>query len=598
MLAQKNNNPSDKHFNTLVDLFQYRADHQLEQSAYVFLQNGEIEAGRLTYSQLNQRAKAISIIISNLLEPGDRAMLLYPPGLDFIAAFLACLYSGVVAVPVTPLHPVRPEKGIGRLKAIAAKAGVKALLSIQAMARSTCLIIDGISGLENVPTLITDRVDDAISTDWKMPELTGESLALLQFTSGSTAEPRGVMVSHSNILHNLNCLNHCQGNSGDTRSLTWLPHFHDMGLLEGLLLPTYGGFPVTIMSPAAFLQRPLRWLKAISDLGITNSGGPNFAYELCLQKIKQEQKASLDLHSWKIAYNGAEPIRAATLNRFIDRFAPCGFRAETFRMSYGLAESTLLVAATSGHTPIRIERLSEGSLTGGNICQTSDMGREVVSCGKPWLDIEVAIVDGDQGNELEENQVGEIWVHSKSVAQGYWQDSNATQYTFGGKIKGNRNTWLRTGDTGFMSKGELFITGRLKEIIIIRGRKLFPHDIELTVEQCHPLIPVNGVAVISLNTAEQELLVIVAEVGMRLPRKGDPLEQQAQQDLEMIIGDIREAVAYQHEIRVSTILLCPKGAVRKTSSGKVQRFACLQDYLSGNLSPLFYEGDYLIKEAG
>jgi len=406
-----------------------------------------------------------------------------------------------------------------------------------------------------------------------------DTLAFLQYTSGSTGKPKGVMVSHGNLLHNLEILKLAFGHSDKTVGVNWLPLFHDMGLIGKVLEPLYVGLPCIHMSPVAFGQKPIRWLQAISRYQGTISGGPSFAYDLCVNKITPEEKATLDLSSWEVAFNGAEPVRSSTLERFSSAFADCGFRKEAFYPCYGMAEATLLVSGgVTRETPVLIE--VSGSSLERNLVVTSngETGdkREIVSCGRAWLDEKIAIVDPESLTQCPDNQVGEIWVSSSSVAMGYWRKPEQTEETFKAYLADTgEGPFLRTGDLGFLQDGELFVTGRLKDLIIIRGRNYYPQDIESTVEQSHPSLRENCSAAFSVDVDSDIVLVVVGEVERRY-LKGLNVEQVAK--------SIQKAVSQEHMLNVYGVALLRVGSIPKTSSGKIQRRACQKGFLEGTLN--------------
>ncbi len=573
---------------TLVALFRERAAEHGDRLAYTFLANGETPVARLTYAELDERARAIAARLRQTLKPGARALLLYPPGLGFIAAFVGCLYAGVVAVPAHPPHAARLKRSLPRLRAIVRDAGVEIVLATEEIAGLAPGLQSALPELAAVELVGTDRVPVDMAEEWVAPPVGRDSIALLQYTSGSTAAPKGVIVSHGNLLHNLDYINRVQENDADSRGVSWLPAQHDMGLIEGILEPAYAGYPAYLMAPLAFLQRPLRWLQAISRYRGTNSGGPNFAYEMCLQKIGAEERGSLDLSSWRIAYNGSEPVRHDTSRNFIRAFAECGFRPESYRPVYGLAEATLLVsigrrASEPATRTVAADAFDQG--VGEPATHAGGSARTLVACGALGTHACVAIVDPRVGTRKPPGQVGEIWISGPSVAQGYWNRPEETRRTFGARLADTgEGPFLRTGDLGFVWESELFITGRLKDLIIIRGRKLFPQDIELTVERMHSAIPTGGVAAFGLDDAGDERLIVVAEIEpSRLPAANS---QPARSGLEMLIGDARQAIAEAHDVQVHAVALLTRGGIPRTSSGKLQRHACRAAFIAGQLPVL------------
>jgi acyl-CoA synthetase (AMP-forming)/AMP-acid ligase II len=436
---------------SLVGMLRHRARVQATDRAFTYLEDGERDGAAWTWLELDQRARAIAAWLQSRVRPGDRALLLYLPGLDFIAGFFGCLYAGAIAVPAMPPQRGRAQRGLDRVQAIVRSAEPKAVLTSNGVVPS-----DRPSWLGAIPALQSESIDRQWAAAWTPVEPAGSSLALLQYTSGSTAAPRGVMVSHSNLLHNLEYGYVAGESSHDTVSVSWLPLTHDMGLIEGVLQPVFGGTPGYLMSPAAFLQRPRRWLSAISRLRATRSGGPNFAYDLAASRVTPHERAGLDLSCWKAAYNGAEPVRHDTMRAFADAFHEAGFDASAFRPCYGLAEATLLVSSD------RWDGLASG---------------HHVSCGAPAHGTEIDVVDPATGRQARAGELGEILVAGPGVARGYWNDPVETNRTFVTDGRSGR-CWLRTGDLGFVAAGRLHVTGRLKDLLIVRGTKHFPQDLE------------------------------------------------------------------------------------------------------------------------
>ena len=578
-------------FNSLVHMLVHRAQHQPDHLAYTFLVDGIIQSDSLTYSQLDRQSREIAVMLDRVLKPGERALLLYPPGLDFISAFFGCLYAGVIAVPAYPPQPSRPEQSLPRLQAILSESGAGAVLCNEDFIEKYSTLFQASPELTHCPLLATNHYGLESIERWSLQNCEPQTLAFLQYTSGSTAAPKGVAVSHANILHNLAYIQHVSFHQTRNVLVSWLPTYHDMGLFSGVLFPLFNNCPAYLMSPVSFLQKPVRWLEAISHFQGTNSGGPNFAYDLCVQRTTPEQRRDLDLSSWRIAYNGAEPIRRSTLENFANTFWDCGFRRSSLFPVYGLAESTVFVSGKPlsdkpNHPPTAGNH--SHFLPGADKSQS--IQSELVNCGSPEFDMDIVIADPEKRIEMQAEEVGEIWVKGPSVAAGYWNLPDETLRTFRAFLESGRGPFLRTGDLGFMSHGELYVTGRIKDLIIVRGRKHYPQDIEKTVESCHAEIRVQGTAALSVDSDDGPQLVILAEVSRRSQFRGSVENAEISSELlgqfAEIIASIRQAVSEQHELQVEAISLLNRGGIPKTSSGKTQRHACCDSIKLGKLACL------------
>ncbi|MEM0980884.1 MAG: fatty acyl-AMP ligase, partial [Cyanobacteria bacterium P01_H01_bin.58] len=472
----------------LVSILHWRTVHQPQQVAYRFL-GDKVDSGsrHWSYAELHRQAQIIAAQLDGLAN--QPVLLAYPAGLDFVAAFYGCLYAGAIAVPV-PV-PVR-HQGLARWRHIVVDAQPQAILAPSQQHAKVQALLESVT--EQIPheAVCLDPLsssDESLITGWQKPDFDSEAIALLQYTSGSTSRPKGVMVSHRNLMHNLALIHERFGHSPASHGVIWLPPHHDMGLIGGILQPLYGGFPVTLMSPGSFLRRPIRWLQVISDLGGTTSGGPNFAYERCLQKVTPEQLQHLDLSRWNLAFTGAEPIRASTLRQFAATFADCGFSLKAFYPCYGLAEATLFVSGGAQSETPRLSAIDQAALAQGQAVEvTSADASQIVSCGQSAADQQIVIVDPKSHKCCTDGQVGELWLAGPSVAQGYWRQPEATQVTFNAYLADGTGPFLRTGDLGFIQNKELFVTGRLKDLIIIRGQNHYPQDIEQTVGHCHAAV--------------------------------------------------------------------------------------------------------------
>lgn len=566
---------SNDRFNTLGELLRWRAATEPDFPLYTYLLDGETQAVQLTLGELDRAARAIAATLQTMKRKGDRALLLYPAGLEFIAAFFGCFYAGVLAVPASLPRPNRPDQ---RLRKLAQDAEPSVVLTTTELLHKREGDPAFAQTLSVSRWLATDSLPLHLAERWQETPLSRNDLAFLQYTSGSTGQPKGVMVSHGNLLHNEQSIAEAFGHDETTVVAGWLPFFHDMGLVGNLLQPLYIGRPVVLMAPTAFLQKPIRWLQMISRYQATTSGGPNFAYDLCVQKTTPEQRAGLDLSSWTVAFNGAEPIRATTLQRFARQFAPFGFRIEALYPCYGMAEATLLITGAEKTTPPTLQPVLASQLEQNQVRLTSpdmDDARTLVSCGPIRAGIDVRIVDPERGVAVETGKVGEIWVASPSVAVGYWQQPEVTQSTFQATLADTgEGPFLRTGDLGFIAKGQLYITGRHKDLIIVRGRNHYPQDIEATVAASHPALQAGAGAVFTAELAGAERLVVVQEVERTHLR---------QLDLAAIVQSIRTAVTQEHDVQIQVIVLLRPMSIPKTSSGKIQRHLCRQKLLTHEL---------------
>lgn len=561
----------------LVGLLRLRAAGLGLQRAYTLLVDGENERKHISYAQLDERARAIGGYLQSRGLAGERALLLYPSGPEFVAAFFGCLYAGVVAVPA---YPPRRNRNLGRIRSIIGDAEPRICLTTEDVLGRIEPLLDEMPDLASLEWKCTRETGEAEAEAWVDPQITPDTLAFLQYTSGSTGTPKGVMVSHGNLLHNTELIANAYQASHDMIGVTWLPLYHDMGLIGGILQPIYFGRPTHVMTPTHFLQKPLRWLRVLSDTGAAISGGPNFAYDLCVERITEEERRSLDLSQWEIAFNGAEPVRAETLDRFSKAFASCGFRREAFYPCYGLAEGTLMVAGGNKWTAPPIEsfngtRMQEGFAE--PVAADTKGAVRLVGSGYSAPDQEVVIADPETLTEQPSGQVGEIWVRGPSVAKGYWRREDASQETFQATLPDGRGPFLRTGDLGCFyavdgGKPELFVNGRLKDLIILRGVNHYPQDIERTAEQAHDDLAVGAGAAFATGVDGAEQLVLVQEVS----RKRDI-------DYEAVCAAVRSQLGKIHEVSPRELVLIKPNSISKTSSGKIQRNACRMAYEAGDL---------------
>jgi acyl carrier protein len=557
---------------TLVDSLRYWREQQPQETAYYYT-DGEDEETSLTYEQFDRHARAIAARLVDLGMTGERALLLYPQGLEFIVAWFGCLYAGVVAVPA---FPPRRNRNMGRIEAIADDARAKVALTEHDVIDRSGDMFEEAPHLKQLKWLATDRIQDGDGEGWNPPRIPPDSLAMLQYTSGSTGTPKGVMLSHANLMHNVQLICYSFEPHRKGVGLSWLPTYHDMGLVGGVLMAMFYGRPAVLMSPMAFLQKPVRWLRGITKYKVSISGGPNFAYDLCTDKIADDQLPGLDLSTWEVAFNGAEPVRADTLARFSERFGPYGFRPEAHYPCYGMAETTLIVTGSYKGRPKVIRTFDARKLDAKQVVEAKAgeaTARQIVGCGHVLPDEQVKIVDPETCRELGSNRIGEIWVNSPSVSLGYWNDPDTTAKTFQARLAGNGDVpYLRTGDLGFLQAGELFVTGRIKDLIIVRGVNRYPQDIEMTVERTSPRIQPQAVGAFAVDMAGRERLIIVAEV-----------ERARRDDWSDVIAAVRKAVTAEHELPPDAVILVRFGSVPKTSSGKIQRHACREEFLNGTL---------------
>ncbi|WP_438280614.1 fatty acyl-AMP ligase [Pseudomonas alabamensis] len=565
-------------FETFVDLLRWRSRHTPDRLALTFSTTGD-DVRRFSYAELDQAARAVATQLQQRQCSNERAVILLQPSADYILALLGCWYARVTAVPV---YSPRMNTSNERVEAIMRDAGARIVLSTTA-ALST--LTSPVAGPEARPVIhfAIDQVDLEQADAWHEANANGETLAVLQYTSGSTGSPKGVRLRHRHLITNSDMIHKAMDTTPSDVAVVWLPPYHDMGLIGGILQPLYGGYPVHLMAPATFLQRPLRWLEMISRHRGTVSAAPNFAYDLCSKRVKPEQLAQLDLSSWRLAANGAEPVRKATLDLFQATFSPAGFRPSAFFPCYGMAETTLLIAAPDPHTPYVHLTVDRQGLKEGRLIPSVTDAVEVVSSGMPARDVSLCVVDPTTFQPLPDGRVGELWVAGPMVADGYWNNPEATQATFHAHLESHElisRPWLRTGDLGAVLDRQVYITGRIKDLIILAGHNHYPSDIESTVMSAHSAVRAHGVAAFAIEDAGEERLALVVEL------------DKGWRDLDL--ADVREAIVGQislrHQVRVHAVTFAPINSVAKTSSGKIQR-GQTRDLLARGLIKRLTQGD-------
>lgn len=588
--------PHNNHaYESLVDVLQYQSAMQPDAILYRFLtDDNQIET--ITYAQLAEKAKAFAVtLFSKGIQSGDRAILIYPPGLDLIAAYFGCLYAGIIAVPV---YPPMNNYLVEKLQHILENSQAKILLTttfIQKKLHQLTLlkkiahlpIVKKIAkyywskqveltewDVDTLAWLATDSISLTEANQWLHSSSDAKQLAFLQYTSGSTGHPKGVAISHGNLLHNLAILEKVCHATKNSIGVNWVPPYHDMGLIGTILLPVFTGFPSVLMSPMTFLRNPYKWLKGISDYRATICAAPNFAYDYCVKKIKEQDKSQLDLSSWEVAINGAEPIHLETLNAFYQAFKKCGLRQEALFPSYGLAEATLYVSGAGALQGYQSHYFSEQQIKNNRVTLSSENSPDakvLISCGYPEQDIR--IVNPETNEPCQSDQIGEIWIKGPCVAQGYWQREEETAATFRALL--GSDYYLRSGDLGFIYEDQLYVTGRIKDLIIIHGVNYYPQDIEDTVNHCDPAIRKGCCAALSVNVDGKEQVVIVLEVNAAETNYSD------------LCNNISQAVLKQHELIVYSIILIPPKTLPKTTSGKLRRRDTKSLFENKQLSPLF-----------
>ncbi|WP_437622069.1 AMP-binding protein [Sorangium sp. So ce1151] len=554
---------------SFVELMSERAASHPERVALRFLGDGEAVSDTFTYRELHERACAFAAYLQSMATKGERALIACPSGPDYVIGFLACLYAGLIAVPAYPPDPGQPHH-VKRLLSIVRDARPRLVLTCSELLGPFEAVKQGFPELAQVEIVAVGGRDAAEHALWRMPEIGAGDIAFLQYTSGSTAAPKGVMVGHDNLIANEVVIRHAFSMTDDDVVVSWLPLFHDMGLIGGLLQPLFSGQSAVLMGPQHFIERPMRWLQAISRFGGTVSGAPDFAYRLCVERARAALPEGLDLSGWRLAFCGAEPLRAATLRAFSERFGAAGFDASALYPCFGLAEATLFV--TGG-------RRGDGAVARGfdakrlaeSAASPAEAGQVLVGCGDAQPLHEVVVVDPETGAPAAPGRVGEIQVSGPSVTHGYWEKPEATEATF---VAREGRVFLRTGDLGFKHEGELFITGRLKDLILVRGHNLYPQDVERTIEEQVEVVRKGRVAAFAVELGGAEGIGVAAEVSRRVQKLIEP---------EDVCRFISETVAEAHGEPASVVVLVQPGALPITTSGKLQRAACRKGWQRGAL---------------
>ncbi len=560
---------------TLVDAFEGHCSRHPEKVLYYYLEDGIQPSTQITYLEMRLKARALAARLQKGFEKGDRVLLLFPPGIEFITSLFGCFYAGLVGIPS---YPPRKNRMFDRFEAIIVDSSPSVIMTTKKIHEDILKNFGEKESLTAIDYVIVEDVKDEWAESWKDPGLQKEDIALLQYTSGSTGSPNGVMISHQNIIHNSEVIRQAFGHTEELMGVNWLPGFHDMGLIGALLQPAYVGGSNAMIPPATFLTQPMNWLKAISNFRGSTAGGPNFALEYCVERFQEDKLEGVDLGSVRPFFCGAEPIYAESLELFAEHFARYNFSRSQFYACYGLAEATLFVTGGSLEDDPIYLTLDGSEIKQRKVLVVDDDHAEAktfVGCGYPWVGAKVVIADPEKNEVLPEGHIGEIWTASPSVAKGYWNKPGKSQGTFQTKLADTgEGPFLRTGDLGFIHKGQLFITGRIKDVIIIRGMNHYPNDIERTVENAHESIqPATGAA-FSVEVGNEERLVVVFEVRRTHMRD---LDEKA------VFDAIRIAVAEVHLLDLYAIVLIRPGSIPKTSSGKIQRFKAREEFLEGSL---------------
>lgn len=566
-------------FKTLMDALLFHAKQRPDKNAFTYLEDGEDIEISITFGELDRKARAFAAHLQSISQPGSRALLLYPTGLEFVIAYMGCLYAEVIAIPTTVPHLKRSSP---RLLLMMKDAEADIACTTQGVYKKIQFLAEEHEEFKNIQWVISEHISERKSDEWIKPESKPENIAFLQYTSGSTSTPKGVMISNFNLLRTIQDMQIGFKADEDTIITSWLPLFHDLGLIFGLLLPILTGGKSYIMSPVSFLERPYRWLKAITKYRSTHTAAPNFAYDLCTRKITEEEKKTLNLRNITVATIAAEPIRLETMQNFSAAFEASNFNYNAFLPGYGLAEATVKVSGKEiGNRPAHCF-LDADELERNNVVVVSESGRNaypIIGCGWSSINADIRIVNPATNIQCPQNEIGEIWVQSDSVARGYWNNPEASMITFQARLADTHDgPFLRTGDMGFIHEGELYITGRIKDMIIIQGRNYYPQDIELTMEKSHEALRPSCGAVFALDDGKTEHLIAVQEVRREF-RKSEKLKE--------VADSIRMAIAKNHGLRAHAVVLITPSTIHKTTSGKIQRSAVRESFSNKSLEVLY-----------
>lgn len=559
---------------TIMDIVLYRADKEPDKEAFTYILDGDNETASWTYQELRNAVTATAAKIQKTTKPGDRVILLFEPGLPFIAAYLATVSSGAVAVPC---HPPMGGRQVKRLLDMIQNCQPSLILYSDLIA-NTAPQLKQFMGMADGFGISVQSVDirsDESPSDWLKPLIRPDDLAMLQYTSASTGDPKGVMVTQENLVKNCEAIYKWLGNHPQRKGCIWLPPYHDMGLLGGIMQPLYAGFPLVFMSPMHFVQKPFRWIKALSDYRLTTTGAPNFAFQLCVDEISDDELDAndIDLSCVREIFSGSEPINPGTMAAFYQRFKHYGLPATAINPCYGLAEATLFVSGKAADNVVKTTAFDTDKLDAGRaeVSQGETFVRNIVSCGVAGNELDIRIVDPDSLIPVADGSVGEIWISGPSVTLGYWRNDDLTAQAFNNRLPGEEGSYYRTGDLGFFSDGELYVTGRIKEVIIVRGRNLYPQDIERCALSISPDFSI--AAAFSVPGTDTEGL------GIAIAARENP----GTEAIQLLTEKVSAAVAGEFNVTPSVVHIGPRKTIPRTTSGKIQRGVCRDYYLKDKL---------------